>query len=155
VSPKQTVSSYSRQRHILIKWSDCRQHIAGRITGLLGLFRGAEFGRQCLENWTTNKVRELSNPAKLLGQLNNYKLLKRTQYQIAKALVMGCGSRSMEHTRWFKYGRDCLCVNKSQFIPVIFEPPCICQRYAANKHRNKMTRNTSATKRKQKPSEGK
>jgi hypothetical protein len=26
-------------------------------------------------------------------------------------------------TRWFKYDRDYLCVNKSQFVPVIFEPP--------------------------------
>ena len=30
-----------------------------------------------------------------------------------------------EDTRWFKYDRDYLCVNKSQFVPVIFEPPCI------------------------------
>ena len=30
-------------------------------------------------------------------------------------------------TRWFKYDRDDLCVNKSQFVPVIFEPPCICE----------------------------
>ena len=29
------------------------------------------------------------------------------------------------NTRWFKYDRDGLCVNKSQFVPVIFEPPCI------------------------------
>jgi hypothetical protein len=29
------------------------------------------------------------------------------------------------YTRWFKYDRDRLCVNKSQFVPVIFEPPCI------------------------------
>ena len=29
-----------------------------------------------------------------------------------------------EITRWFKYDRDYLCVNKSQFVPVIFEPPC-------------------------------
>jgi hypothetical protein len=29
------------------------------------------------------------------------------------------------NTRWFKYERDDLCVNKSQFVPVIFEPPCI------------------------------
>jgi hypothetical protein len=29
-----------------------------------------------------------------------------------------------ECTRWFKYDRDYLCVNKSQFVPVIFEPPC-------------------------------
>jgi hypothetical protein len=27
--------------------------------------------------------------------------------------------------RWFKYDRNYLCVNKSQFVPVIFEPPCI------------------------------
>jgi hypothetical protein len=27
-------------------------------------------------------------------------------------------------TGWFKYDRDYLCVNKSQFVPVIFEPPC-------------------------------
>ena len=30
-----------------------------------------------------------------------------------------------KRTRWFKYDRDDLCVNKSQFVPVIFEPPCI------------------------------
>jgi hypothetical protein len=30
-----------------------------------------------------------------------------------------------QNTRWFKYDRDYLCVNKSQFVPVIFEPPCI------------------------------
>jgi hypothetical protein len=30
-----------------------------------------------------------------------------------------------DNTRWFKYDRDYLCVNKSQFVPVIFEPPCI------------------------------
>jgi hypothetical protein len=31
----------------------------------------------------------------------------------------------ISNTRWFKYDRDYLCVNKSQFVPVIFEPPCI------------------------------
>jgi hypothetical protein len=29
-----------------------------------------------------------------------------------------------ESTKWFKYDGDDLCVNKSQFVPVIFEPPC-------------------------------
>jgi hypothetical protein len=29
-----------------------------------------------------------------------------------------------EYTRWFKYDWDYLWVNKSQFVPVIFEPPC-------------------------------
>ena len=32
---------------------------------------------------------------------------------------------SHRYTRWFKYDRDRLCVNKSQFVPVMFEPPCI------------------------------
>jgi hypothetical protein len=31
----------------------------------------------------------------------------------------------LSYTRWFKYDRDDLCVNKSQFVLVIFEPPCI------------------------------
>jgi hypothetical protein len=30
-----------------------------------------------------------------------------------------------KYTRWFKYDRDDLGVNKSQFVPVIFEPPCM------------------------------
>ena len=30
-------------------------------------------------------------------------------------------------TRWFKYERDYLCVNKPVTVPVIFEPPCILQ----------------------------
>ena len=30
-----------------------------------------------------------------------------------------------KNTRWFKYDRDYLCLNKSQFVPVIFEPPFI------------------------------
>ena len=33
--------------------------------------------------------------------------------------------RNSSRTRWFKYNRDYLCVNKSQSVPVIFEPPCI------------------------------
>jgi hypothetical protein len=35
----------------------------------------------------------------------------------------------MHNTRWFKYDRDDLCVNKSQFVPVIFEPPCIFTKF--------------------------
>ena len=32
-------------------------------------------------------------------------------------------------TRWFKYDRDYLCVNKPVTVPVIYEPPCISWRY--------------------------
>jgi hypothetical protein len=41
-----------------------------------------------------------------------------------KCSVWGCDQGLT--TRWFKYDWDDLCVNKSQFVPVIFEPPCIC-----------------------------
>jgi hypothetical protein len=34
--------------------------------------------------------------------------------------IFYCGN-----TRWFKYDWDYLCVNKSWFVLVIFEPPCI------------------------------
>ena len=39
-------------------------------------------------------------------------------------LLFGALSYTLSDTRWFKYDRDDLCVNKSQFVPVIFEPPC-------------------------------
>jgi hypothetical protein len=38
-------------------------------------------------------------------------------------IIRECASM-LPYTRWFKYDRDNLCVNKSQFVPVIFEPPC-------------------------------
>jgi hypothetical protein len=40
---------------------------------------------------------------------------------------MNISKNSSSDTRWFKYDRDYLCVNKSQFVPVIFEPPCITE----------------------------
>jgi hypothetical protein len=39
-------------------------------------------------------------------------------------------------TRWFKYDRDDLCVNKSQFVPVIFEPLCILVKYVFVHHQS-------------------
>jgi hypothetical protein len=45
-------------------------------------------------------------------------------------------------TRWFKYDRDDLCVNKSQFVPVIFEPHLI-QRKLRN---NNITSSTKGPK---------
>jgi hypothetical protein len=40
----------------------------------------------------------------------------------------------INYTRWFKYDRDDLCVNKSQFVPVIFEPPCMSKAITDNCH---------------------
>jgi hypothetical protein len=36
-------------------------------------------------------------------------------------------------TRWFKYDLDYLCVNKSQFVPVIFEPPYMYKEQSQSK----------------------
>jgi hypothetical protein len=41
------------------------------------------------------------------------------------AIQHGAQCVQVQSTRWFKYDRDWLYVNKSQFVPVIFEPPCI------------------------------
>jgi hypothetical protein len=43
------------------------------------------------------------------------------EFQHKKTYVL---NKLVLNTRWFKYDRDDLCVNKSQFVPVIFEPPC-------------------------------
>ena len=40
------------------------------------------------------------------------------------SILFKTGEQRPRYTRWFKYDRDDLCVNKSQFVPVIFEPPC-------------------------------
>jgi hypothetical protein len=54
-------------------------------------------------------------------------LKSRVATQNAINTLCYCISASFytNNTRWFKYDRDYLCVNKSQFVPVIFEPPCI------------------------------
>jgi hypothetical protein len=41
-----------------------------------------------------------------------------------RVLCIACHTHLSFCTRWFKYDRDWLCVNKSQFVLVIFEPPC-------------------------------
>jgi hypothetical protein len=49
-------------------------------------------------------------------------VLQNSIYQQGTCKVMTWTTH--EYTRWFKYDRNYLCVNKSQFVPVIFEPPC-------------------------------
>jgi hypothetical protein len=46
------------------------------------------------------------------------------QLETVYLLSYGLSDLERQYTRWFKYDRDYLCVNKSQFVPVIFEPPC-------------------------------
>jgi hypothetical protein len=57
----------------------------------------------------------------------------RTLSQINPILTFPSSVVTMHsNTRFFKYDRDYLCVNKSQFVPVIFEPPCIFQSSTLN-----------------------
>jgi hypothetical protein len=55
--------------------------------------------------------------------------LLKSQYLYTKLWCLITGIQEMNliqalSTRWFKYDRGWLCVNKSQFVPIIFEPPC-------------------------------
>ena len=57
-------------------------------------------------------------------------LVVKATYSGSTTQKMGLSGNNnviLSYTRWFKYDRDYLCVNKSQFVPVIFEPPCIRQ----------------------------
>ena len=54
--------------------------------------------------------------------VTNTTTLYEDPFSATRAALCICPTNS---TRWFKYDWDYLCVNKSQFVPVIFEPPCI------------------------------
>ena len=54
--------------------------------------------------------------------LNKYKMVRHNKNDTFNPSFKRCSNIC---TRWFKYDRDDLCVSKSQFVPVIFEPPCI------------------------------
>jgi hypothetical protein len=51
---------------------------------------------------------------------------------LAFSVLTVCRTTDVQYTRWFKYDRDYFCVNKSQFVPVIFEPPCVFSKERAN-----------------------
>jgi hypothetical protein len=99
-----------------------------KIKDITERFNLAIFFRQTqdLEELTTN-----SNLDKGVSYTLYIAESKRHESSSYKALhpIEGC-SPTFFHlsllcaTRWFKYDRDYLCVNKSQFVPVIFQPPC-------------------------------
>jgi hypothetical protein len=51
---------------------------------------------------------------------------KLIHIQSVEKLLPFCGTPRLVTVckRWFKYDRDWLCVNKSQCVPIIFQPPC-------------------------------
>jgi hypothetical protein len=62
----------------------------------------------------------------LLGHLQVISFnLGYSKLQILYYLPLNIVNYIYVNTRWFKYDGEYLCVNKSQFVPVIFEPPCI------------------------------
>jgi hypothetical protein len=63
------------------------------------------------------------SPASSRRIFMKFDYLKISRKSVDKILVWLKPNKS--NTRWFKYDRDWLCVNKSQFVPVIFESPCI------------------------------
>jgi hypothetical protein len=65
------------------------------------------------------------NHGELASTANIHILLRRINFRKPPQSHGSHEVRRQIYTRWFKYDRDYLCVNKSQFVPVIFEPPCI------------------------------
>ena len=66
----------------------------------------------------------------VFSEMLTFTYFKNVRHQIAqdrKTAEVNIRQCTLLYTRWFKYDRDYLCVNKSQFVPVIFEPPCIIQ----------------------------
>jgi len=45
----------------------------------------------------------------------------------------------LENTSWFKYDRDCLCVNLATSVPVIFEPPCMSKKSMFHQNPTRIT----------------
>ena len=80
-----------------------------------------------------------------ITDIRGYRVATSLRYSIAVGKhTTKLKSRSHNHfcrhgTRWFKYDRDWLCVNKSQFVPVIFEPPCTSLPLRGQKVENKIT----------------
>jgi hypothetical protein len=64
-----------------------------------------------------NKPAQKNTCEPLFPEMNNKSLCNATS-------LLASLPGTQQNTRWFKYERDYLCVNKSQFVPVIFEPPC-------------------------------
>jgi hypothetical protein len=78
--------------------------------------------------WSSNSsssIAEGEGEQPLLTYYDNIMTANAMSGQLHDMCVMHLGT--MWFTRWFKSDRHYLCVNKSQFVPVIFEPPCINQ----------------------------
>jgi hypothetical protein len=66
-------------------------------------------------------IANVSCTANCMLYLKNFKIMTLPCLYIYELFMYAKVSVS---TRWFRYDQDWLCVNKSQFVPVIFEPPC-------------------------------
>ena len=69
------------------------------------------------------EVRKLLNQARNTCNIGDWERFHEAQCANKKVIVV-----TNRNTRWFKYDQDYLCVNKSKFVPVIFEPPCSWKR---------------------------
>jgi hypothetical protein len=106
------------------KWADGRTD----MTQLIVAFRNFAKAPKTIEFL-------IGSPRFLLRecQSNEKNVTEECSWDLAQACCSQWRSNVMEsgyyldslvYTRWFKYDRDDLCVNKSQFVPVIFEPLC-------------------------------
>jgi hypothetical protein len=99
------IRNHELQQTIFIAFSYCTKNKFNIRMGKEGGF----VENYCTDYFTCNllSLSIIEDLSEICGQFNNLVPLKT------------------RITRWFKYDRNYLCVNKSQFVPVIFEPPCI------------------------------
>ena len=87
----------------------------------------------CSKYWTgrsqTRKTRDLNlvvvRFTVQVTELPLWQRLRKVRHNALYEAWPDRGHASNVSTRWFKYDRDYFIVKKSEFVPVIFEPPCI------------------------------
>ena len=76
--------------------------------------------------WTCRSVFPASVRSRLLNHVHvRVPMNHFPSHVITSYFIVYLCNVNFNITRWFKYDRDDLCVNKSQFVPVIFKPPCM------------------------------
>ena len=93
--------------------------------------KGEEFLKSLINSFVLNRLSAVLNFLSFCMLNKGQTLYKNISLRCYQNIFLQlfytfiCILENIIHTRLFKYDREDLYVNKSQFVPVIFEPPCI------------------------------
>lgn len=99
----------------------CSSYTKSVLTWLSQHSRGCDRWRSSIWDWLPKegiRVEFLRNLIYECSWISNYLTAKSQTYHLRYLLIVAF--KIFPYTRWFNYYRDYLCVNKSQFVPVIF-----------------------------------